>query len=582
LCQYYKWDRVSVIFTVDAYASSIAQVFINTVTSLGIRIMSTQSIPFGLGMEQIAQEYENPDEYFQTAITNTMNSGVRIVFLVMINTDARRYFRNAFELGFYGPNIQYIFPDGLSDDEIFDVDDEEFRNLLLENSVGFLGTQVKQPAGPLWDNFTSDWVNLDPNIYPGAGTNDTLNVYVALAHDAVYTVAFAMDKLLRRGESIWDGEALLEEIQQRTYFYGLTEQVCFDEFADRAANYSILNVQSTSGEFIPVGYGYGSTIDIQSKVVFTGGVLFPPDAAERVYVVYSDTEAIVLLTFCCIGILVTLVFIVILMSHRLSPIMHYSSPRFILGVTLGILVGFCNIFAWIGEPTDDMCMARPWLIVMNFYLVYGHMYAKAIRIIYSMYMRRRLKFSPIPDIFLFKWVFIFGLLFIIPMIVWSTEYPLHASRMTNNPDADKVNIGCEGEGGKGFVIYFIILGGLMLLVGVFIAFSISKYHDFFSEATHVARTLYTTCITCCVMVPLLFLLDDLPKSFFLVFIIGVMISNGAAMLFLLGTKVYTIFFEPENNQLPTDETGAVTTRKSAIASSNMSYRSSGDINRSIR
>ena len=266
-----------------------------------------------------------------------------------------------------------------------------------------------------------------------------------------------------------------------------------------------------------------------------------------------------------VGILVTLACLMVMMSQRTSPIMNYASPRFVCGMALGVLIGFANVFVWTGEPSSSSCLARPWLLTLNFVLIFGHLYAKAFRFLLVMRQRKRLLFRPIPDIHLFLCVFFYLLLFAAPNIIWSAAYPLDVTRSDNNPDNDKVNIICDGENSAAFLGVLLGLGGVSLLVGVVVAFLNRNYHDFFSEATYIGYTMFTVCITCCVVIPMLFILDDTPDAFYIVLMLGILLSNAAVVVFMFFPKLYVIF-APGKNNVPIDESGALKTKKNSTGS----------------
>jgi len=286
-------------------------------------------------------------------------------------------------------------------------------------------------------------------------------------------------------------------------------------------------------------------------------------AAKRIYVDWDDIiEAILLVSLFSIGLIVTVAALIVVMIHRSTPIMNYSSPRFVFGMAVGVFVGFANVFVWTGGPSSASCEARPWLLILNFALIFGHMYAKAFRFLYVMKQRKTLHFRPIPDLHLFVCVLSYLMLFVIPCIVWTVSFPLDVTRSDNNPDNDKVNIICDGENADVFLAILMGLGGVSLVVGVVVAFLNRNYHDFFSEATYIGYTMFTVCVTCCVVLPMLFILSDTPGAFYIVAMLGIFLSNGAVLVFMFFPKIYVIF-HPDKNVVPLDQGGSLKTKKSA-------------------
>ena len=467
----------------------------------------------------------------------------------------------------FGAPYTYLIADAISILRISESysDDEDLLQRFRENMKGLIGltAQSAKLPSPIVDEWTDAWLSADPEEYYGAGDERFLSpATFVLWRDVVYALAWGIDRLIRRGEDPSDGPKLLKTIQEETDFGELTGRVILKDNGDRFAMYNIINAQNESFKMAVVGSGNESGLFFDRKLVFSDGTMNVPDAAERVFVDWGDAEAIAMLVLFSFGLLVSILSLIVMMSHRSTPIMTYSSPRFVCGMAFGSFIGFANVFVWTGEPSSSSCLARPWLLVLNFVLIFGHLYAKAFRFLLVMKQRKKLLFRPIPDIHLFLCVFFYLLLFAIPCIVWTCAYPLDVTRSDDNPDNDKVNVICDGENSAAFLGVLLGLGGLSLLVGVAVACLNWQYHDFFSEATYIGYTMFTVCITCCVTTPMLFILDDTPHAFYIVLMLGILLSNAAVVVFMFFPKIYVIF-APGKNVVPLDESGALKTKKSS-------------------
>ena len=505
-----------------------------------------------------------------------------MIFLSCLAEEATDYFTIAMEEGLFGAPYSYLIPDSISPitTSIHLENQTELLENFRENVKGLIGLAPRgvQP-GPVADGWWEAWMSSDPVVYYGAGDERYALVPIfALFRDAAYALAWGIDRLIRRGVDPSDGPKLLETIQKETDFEGLTGRVTLRSNGDRVAVYEILNSQDDeSFEMTVVGVGNESGLFFEKEMVFSTGSSEAPDAAERVYVNWGDAEAVAMVGLCSFGLLVAIICLVVMMSQRSSPIMNYASPRFVCGMMGGVMIGFANVFVWTGEPSSSSCLARPWLLVLNFVLIFGHLYAKAFRFLLVMRQRKKLLFRPIPDIQLFLCVFFYLLLFAIPCIVWSTAYPLEVTRSDKNADNDKVNLICDGENSAAFLGVLLGLGGLSLLVGVVVAFLNRNYHDFFSEATYIGYTMFTVCVTCCVVTPMLFILDDTPHAFYIVLMLGILLSNVAVVVFMFFPKIYVIF-APGKNVVPIDESGALKTKKnSSVRCSDRATRESAII-----
>ena len=542
------------------YASSILEEFTNRAAYHHIKFLSSVTFP----LEESAKTREEYLSQIRNAIRKTKKSGARIILLVCFDEEATDYFNLAIEEDFMGAPFTYLVPDAISPITIsirLEDQPEKYQHF-QENIQGLLklAPQGVQPS-PVADEWLEAWLNADPEVYYGGGDPryPLVNIF-ALFRDAAYCLGWAIDRMVRRGEDPSDGPALLKSIQEETDFWGLTGRVTLNQKGDRVAIYDIMNTQDDSFDLVVIGKADDNGIVVMEEAVFSDGTTNVPDAAERVFVDWGDVEAIVMLSLFSIGIVVALVCLVVMMSHRGTPIMRYSSPRFVCGIVIGVLFGFMNVFVWTGTLSSSKCLARPWLLMLNFVLIFGCLYAKAFRFLWVMKQRKKLQFRPIPDLHLFGCVFCYLLLFSIPCIVWTAAYPLDVVRSDNNPDNDKVNIICDGENSGAFLGVLLALGGVSLLVGVIVAFLNRNYHDFFSEATYIGYTLFTVCVTCCVVLPMLFILDDTPEAFYIVLMLGVFLSNAAVLVFLFFPKIYVIFM-PGQNVVPIDESGALKTKR---------------------
>ena len=497
----------------------------------------------------------------------TKASGARVILLASFSDAAADYFTVAMEEGLFGAPYTYLIADAISILRISEIldDEEEIKDRFRENMRGLIGlsAQDAKRSSPVVEEWVDAWLSADPEEYFGAGDIrfPTLATFI-LWRDAVYALALGIDRLIRRGIDPSNGPALLETILQETDFEGLTGRVLLKSNGDRFAMYNIMNVQNESFSMRVVGSGNESGLFFENDVVFSDGTTNVPDAAERVFVDWGDAEAIVMVGLFSFGLIVTIFSLVVMMSHRCTPIMTYCSPRFVCGMVVGTITGFLNVFVWTGEPSSSSCLARPWMLMLNFVLIFGHLYAKAFRFLLVMKHRKKLLFRPIPDIQLFLCVFFYFLLFAIPCVIRTAADPLEVTRSNENPDNDKVNIICHGENSSAFLGVMLGMGGISLLIGVVVACFNWRYHDFFSEATYIGYTMFTVCVTCCVVTPMLFLLEDTPDAFYIVLMLGIFLSNAAVVVFMFFPKIYVIF-TPEKNVVPIDESGALKTKKSS-------------------
>ena len=566
LVKQFGWDRVAAIHNNDAYGTSIVEEFTKTTAQLNILMLTSNFFTYSFSLDGDNEEYWDS---LRAVISKTKKSGARVILLAMSNADAKNLIKTAIEEDFVGPPITYLVTDGIAINNLFETEDPEFEAMLRQATVGMLGTTLQNPFGPLYDAFVEDWLTRDPMVYPLAGTADSLNSYTALSYDTTYTIGLALDRLIRRGEDVKDGDLLLKSILEETDFVGLTGPISFDENGDRQAIYDIVNVRDPDLGWEVVGVAKGeSGITIFEEITFSDGSNDIPSSAELIYVDWDDAEAVAMISLISLELFFVILSAIFVQIYRQTPIFHYSSPRFTWGVLFGVSIILCSVFVWTGYPSSASCQARPWIVMTGFVVIFGSLGVKAIRFLWIMKKRKtRLRFHPTPDFQLFFFVLLYFLLFAIPLIVWTVSFPLHPDFSDSESHNSQVNVICSGEQDAVFLSILLSFALVSILIGIIVAIMNNSYVDFFSEATYIGYTLFTVSLTCCVVVPLLFLLWNNPEAFYVVLNLGIIFGAGSVMYFMVVPKMIIAIFKPEENKIPTSEDGNVVVKKKDSVSS---------------
>lgn len=113
-----------------------------------------------------------------------------------------------------------------------------------------------------------------------------------------------------------------------------------------------------------------------------GGTEIPSDSAqfEVLFIDWKDPLAIVVMVLACLFVILSLVIGGVMMKFQETPVVKRSSPLFVYIIIFGLILGFCSVFPWIGEPSPASCHLRAWLVCFAFVLVYGPLFAKTWRI----------------------------------------------------------------------------------------------------------------------------------------------------------------------------------------------------------
>ncbi|XP_050417795.1 atrial natriuretic peptide receptor 1 [Patella vulgata] len=108
---------------------------------------------------------------------------------------------------------------------------------------------------------------------------EQVNLFVGAFHDAVLLYAMALNETLEAKGSISDGRAITARMWNRT-FQGITGAVRIDENGDRDGDYSLLDLNPTSGLFEVVANYYGNRKRYEAvdgrMIHWAGGRTGPP------------------------------------------------------------------------------------------------------------------------------------------------------------------------------------------------------------------------------------------------------------------------------------------------------------------
>ena len=112
---------------------------------------------------------------------------------------------------------------------------------MVNTIIGGIGTVFSLAGRHLNEWFLPDvWTPASSLTYPDFdGDRSTLTAYTPSVFDAALTIAIAIDSLIAQGKDYMDGQLLYATIKS-TNFEGLSGQVAFDEYGDRANSTYIL------------------------------------------------------------------------------------------------------------------------------------------------------------------------------------------------------------------------------------------------------------------------------------------------------------------------------------------------------
>ncbi|XP_054713373.1 atrial natriuretic peptide receptor 1-like [Uloborus diversus] len=147
-----------------------------------------------------------------------------------------------------------------------------------------LTVTVRIPETREYAEFSRGVKNLALEYFGKPYGKEEVNTYVTAFHDAVILYSLAVNETLNEGYSIKNGSIITQKMWNRT-FEGITGNVSINEQGDRYVDYSLLDMDSNTGEYEVVANYYGVSqqfVDVPGKYIRWAGNRDspPPDIPE--------------------------------------------------------------------------------------------------------------------------------------------------------------------------------------------------------------------------------------------------------------------------------------------------------------
>ncbi|CAM9520631.1 unnamed protein product [Ascophyllum nodosum] len=258
---YHSEERVSVLYADSTFgnlaASGFNRAVMNTV-GINIDFNAAGPLPATVDISSITPLDTGEGTDHRPALISLLEDEASIVVLLAEGFDAvflRSVFTQAREVGLVNENVQWYVNGGCAADGIFTVNQTYHDSQLAYDLRGTLGVRACTPAkGPGFKeirNLTARWASLNPDVYPGAGTNGLtpdgrLDPTLAFAYDAVFALAGGIGSVQatasRWGDSLegfvtescpfstdglWEEGKLIRDAALTTGFVGVTGRVTF-------------------------------------------------------------------------------------------------------------------------------------------------------------------------------------------------------------------------------------------------------------------------------------------------------------------------------------------------------------------
>ncbi|XP_061185409.1 atrial natriuretic peptide receptor 1-like isoform X3 [Saccostrea echinata] len=283
ILSYYKWDKFKVIYEKDP--TEFTSLFPEYYSFAGD---SFNTVMIGSKYADITS-YTNTFQSLDDLLTKRIGGLYSVVVLCASADSVREIMIKANELNF--DNGEYVF---LNIDLFSSKEDSEKpwyrendtldRNQKARKAYEALMTvTLRKPTSPAYRGFSEEVKKRAGNDSFTYG-EDEVNSFVGAFHDAVILYALALNETLANNRSITNGTEITHRMWNRT-FEGITGTVSIDVNGDRNADYSLLDMNPTTGKFEVVANYFGKDkkyMPVRKKKIHWAGnrKSAPPDTPK--------------------------------------------------------------------------------------------------------------------------------------------------------------------------------------------------------------------------------------------------------------------------------------------------------------
>ncbi|KAL7748498.1 hypothetical protein RI367_006193 [Sorochytrium milnesiophthora] len=366
--QYMSWNVVSVLYSSDAYGSSVMTMFQTKARQLDIQILSNQLYTPG----------STAAEAVQLQLRSIRSTSSRIVFFFGYDYDLIPIWRIAKSLNMVGNGWTWIGGDGTST-MISQMQNGNFGPSDYPNADGFLYV-APAAVGPRAEAFRLQLVAAFPDL---ANLQATTFYF---PYDCVLGMAHGIVKLLQ-----WYTP---DQIKARSWnatladflipFDGVTGQVQFDPVThERSGDFAVTNVFQMTERPVYLISSYTGQVSMLSQPTFYGNSSAIPPARPQLqpgYPLWSSPAVITLSLFAGALMLAVLTINAFLWQRRAWPAVKSMSLPFLTMISVGVCLSMVSTVFQVGQQTGFTCAAYTWALVLGMQIVLSAVAAKTFRI----------------------------------------------------------------------------------------------------------------------------------------------------------------------------------------------------------
>lgn len=250
------------------------------------------------------------------------------------------------------------------------------------------------------------------------------------------------------------------------------------------------------------------------------------------------------------------------------PLLWAASPAFCLIIWFGAALGYGALYFFVYPATQSTCLAKYWLGTFSYLLVFSALFAKTWRTWFIVERARKFQQTRITNGMVLGVVALLSTVLLLLLILWSAINTLDAQYVDVKNDSYRQKQ-CTSD--NYWVWMGLILGYLAIISagGLVIAFRSRKVAKGFNEQGAINFSIFACSVVACIVIPLVYALDDNPEAVLLA------VVGGVAALTITLCAVFIPKFLPLIR-------GKEITKEEAVGMDNAGHRSSSPSVLSVR
>lgn len=246
--------------------------------------------------------------------------------------------------------------------------------------------------------------------------------------------------------------------------------------------------------------------------------------------------------------------LLIIISFSLShPAMKASQFSFMVVILIGAAIAVSTVILFVLQPTDSICIARPWFLSISFTLCEGSIMAKNYRLD-KIFNNKKLQTVTIKQTVAWKYILVLCLIDIVALTMWMVAaLPAAVDVPDENDDklAYRTCLSVAGITDTGEIIVnesilwlLIALKALLVAYTSYLAWKIRSIPSMFNEAKYIALCSYNITIMGIFTVGLGLVLNDASEAVLLLRSISILLLVFSSLSFLFFPKFQAFKKDP--------------------------------------